>query len=222
MALKGVIFDMDGVIIDSERLHDIASHDFFAARWIIYDRDTVKPMLMGKSPYEVAEIIKKYYTLPDSIDTIVEEKRTRLQKIFDEQLDFVPWFLEYYDYITQQGLKSIIATWSTQRIIDKIDKKLWIKKIFWDNIVTVDQVGWVGKPDPSLFQAAVKKLGIDVSECLIIEDAINWIQAAKNAGIKVVGFVTTLSADLLATAEPDYIIFTFPDIQYITDKLLHW
>lgn len=220
MAIKGVIFDMDGVIIDSEKLHDIASHEFFKARGLVYDREFLKPQLMWKWPHEVAAILKKHYALEDSIDSMVEEKRERLQKVFDEELEYVPGFLEYHTFLVAQWIPSVIATWSTARILAKVDSKLGVKNIFWENIITVDQVWNVGKPNPALFLGAAKLLWLDPVDCLIIEDATNGIVAAKAAWSKVIGLTTTLWADVLATVEPDYIVSSFDDIRYVTDTLL--
>ena len=220
MAIKGVIFDMDGVIIDSERLHDIVAHSFFNERGIQYDRDSIKPLLMGKSSSEVALIQKEYYNLPDSVEDIVRQKADKLDILLDEELIYIPWFLEYHTYITSLWLKSVVATWSSARIVAKVHDKLGIKDIFWANIITVDQVWNIGKPNPALFFGAAKLIWLDPVECLIIEDATNGIIAAKAAWSKVIGLATTLWADVLATAEPDFIVSSFDDVRYVTDKLL--
>lgn len=219
MALKGVIFDMDGVIIDSERLHDIVAHSFFNERWIQYDRDTIKPLLMGKSSSEVALIQKEYYNLPDSIEDIVRQKAEKLDILFDEQLVYIPWFLEYHKYITSLWLQSVVATWSSARVVGRVHDILGIKDIFWDNIITVDQVWNVGKPNPALFLGAAKLMWLDPKDCLIIEDATNWIMAAKAAWSKVIWLATTLKREQLEEASPDYIVDWFDEITQITSNL---
>jgi beta-phosphoglucomutase len=220
MAIKGIIFDMDGVIIDSERLHDIVAHSFFNERGIQYDRDTVKPMLMGKSSREVAAIQKEYYNLPDSLEDIVRIKSEKLDMLLEEQLVYIPWFLEYHTYITSLWLQSVVATWSSARIVAKVDEKLGIKGIFWKNIITVDQVWNIGKPDPAIFLGAAKLIGLDPQECLIIEDAPNGIMAAKAAWSKVIGLATTLTREQLEIVSPDYIVDWYDEIREITATLL--
>lgn len=219
MAIKGVIFDMDWVIIDSERLHDIVAHSFFNKRWIQYDRETVKPMLMGKSSSEVAIIQKEYYNLPDSVEDIVSQKSEMLDVLLDEELVYIPWFLDYHKYISWLWLKSAIATGSSARVVDKVHDKLGIKNIFWDNIITVDQVWNIGKPNPAIFLGAATLLWLDPSECLIIEDAINGIVAAKAAWSKVIWLATTLTKTQLEVAWPDYITDGFNEITDITTSL---
>ena len=220
MSLKGVIFDMDGVIIDSERLHDIVAHSFFNERGIQYDRDSIKPLLMWKSSSEVAAIQKEYYNLPDSVEDIVRQKAEKLDILLDEQLVYIPWFLAYHEYITSLWLKSVVATWSSARVVGKVHDKLGIKNIFWDNIITVDQVWNIGKPNPALFLGAAKLIWLDPVECLIIEDATNWIVAAKAAWSKVIWLATTLKREQLETVWPDYVVDWYDEIREITNILL--
>lgn len=211
---------MDWVIIDSERLHDIVITKFLTKRWLEYDREAVKPLCMWKSAHEVSQIQKTIYQLPDDIESMIEEKRAILFTLIDEQLDYIPGFLEYHNYLTAHWIQSVVATWSSNIALERINQKLHITNIFWTNIVTVDHVWGVGKPHPDLFNAAMKLVDKIPAECLVIEDATNGIQAAHNAWVQVIWFTSTLTSQQLSLANPTWIASSFDEIQQITQTLL--
>lgn len=220
MSLKAIIFDMDGVVIDSEKLYDITLDTFFTKRWIPYIRESMKPMYMGKSAKEASTLQKELYNLPESIDELTAEKRATLSDLIEKELEFIPGFLEYFSFIKSKWLQYSIATGTGDVMFIKKDAKLGIKKLFDNNIVTVDQVWWIGKPDPTLFLTAAKMIWCTPDECLVIEDALFGIQAAHRAHIPVIWFTSTLSESQIASENPTYIAHSYDEIRKITEELL--
>jgi len=185
--LKAVIFDMDGVLIDSEPQHAKAA--VAALKKMGYDISTdYCYQFIGSTTAHMYETIKKEYNIPDSLeDLLTVYKETLHQMIKTEGYTPIPYTKELIWDLYNHGVKLAIASSSTLREIENVVKALGIRKYF-TKLVSGTTVSFP-KPAPDIFLKACKELGVNSNECIVIEDSANGVKAANAAGIPVIGFL---------------------------------
>ncbi|QAT39238.1 HAD family phosphatase [Clostridium sp. JN-9] len=181
--LKAVIFDMDGVMIDSEpvafRSFDILLKD----RGLKYTMDFHKS-IQGCVEIEVAKRLKEFYKLSESAEEILKLKNQIYFTLMEDELEPIEGLFPLLDYVKSKNLKCALVTGTLRNTTEKILSRLNIKDYF-HLIVCGDEVE-KGKPDPWVYKYAVEKLKADSSECVILEDSDNGITAAINAHCNVI------------------------------------
>ena len=212
MNWKGIIFDMDGVVIDSERLYDIADTEFLRRRNSSFEKDKIVPLLAGKSLMDSTRILQGIYGFEGDVALLRDERRKILERTFLAELSFVDGFLEFHARLIRQGIPTCIATSSDDKLIALVDEKLGLSGIFnAKNIFKISDVGNKSKPDPAIFLHAAEKLQIAPRDCIVIEDAPYGVLAAKNAGMYCIALTTTRPREELTKA--DTIADSYSDIE---------
>lgn len=186
--LKAVIFDMDGVIIDSEPLAFRAFDILLKGKGLKYTMDFHKS-IQGCMEIEVAKRLKEYYKLSESAEEILKLKNQVYFTLMEEELESIEGLYSLLDYVKRKNLKCALVTGTLRNTTEKILNKLNIKDYF-HLIVCGDEVK-KGKPDPWVYKHAVGKLKVDSSECVILEDSDNGITAAINADCNVIAVNST-------------------------------
>ena len=219
---KAILFDMDGTLIDST-LHWIDMNRDFGQIFNIpkYHPELTK-MVDGKSMIESAQIFKDFYKLSNSVEEIVSHKINRSEAIYtDQSLPLVGADDLLRRIKNQADKKTAIASGaSLARIKQIVDRFSWHP--YFDALVSTDHVDYVGKPDPAVFLYAADELGIAPSDCVVIEDSENGLNAAKRAGMQcVVRFDERWcdgnysSADLIVRSLDDKKIYDFLGVKYV-------
>ena len=207
--MRGIIFDMDGVIVDTERFHNIALKQFCEDLGKkISDDEIIK--LLGKRNCELfPELFGKPLT-QEEISQYEEHKEQILRDILKPHLKPIPGLLEFLEELQKQNCRIALATSAYYKNIDFIIDGLGIRKYF-HAIVGAEDVT-KGKPHPEPFLLASKKLGLTPKECLVFEDSEAGIKSAKAAGCYCIALTTTLSRKELIKLKPLKIIdnFKFP------------
>lgn len=184
MSPRAVIFDMDGVIIDSEPLWRQAEKEAFKAQSIILTDDMCRSTA-GLRLIQVIEHWQKRFGFDDEIKanlfTIIHAGVIEL--ILSEGKSFTG-LIELLEKIISKGIKLALASGSSYPIIEAVLEKLAIKKYF-DVIRSGDDEEY-GKPHPQIFISTAQLLKIDVEHCLVVEDSRNGVLAAKAARMKVI------------------------------------
>lgn len=184
MSFKAVIFDMDGVLIDSEPLWKIAEVEGFAKVGLnltyIDCEETVGLRIDQVVELWYNKVGWKDKTIKEVADDIVSILIRKIEKN-GEALEGVYEALELFH---SAGYKIGLATSSYQKIIDAVLKKLNIEKYF--SVVHSAEYEEFGKPHPAVFLTTAKLLEIDPADCLVIEDSFNGVLAAKSARMKVI------------------------------------
>ena len=207
--LTALIFDMDGVLIDSEPAHKLAKQRAFAQSGItlpeaIYDQYKGRP-----DETMMSEVVP---TLPD-LRVGVQEMLLRKHREFEalEHLaqpiagakDFVIW--------AKTKFRIALATSATSRNRLAILKTLGLSDAF-DFIV--DASGFsIPKPDPQIFQIALRGLNAAPAEALVIEDSLAGVIAGKAAGCRVAAITTSFSEDTLLRQGADQVVHNFHDLR---------
>ncbi len=182
--IKAIIFDMDGLMIDSERV------TFEGYQHVLKDLDLTitedfYKTLLGKTLKNVYELFYKEYGEDLDIENIIKKVHEYMAKRFEnEGVPFKKGLIELLDYLKNNNYKTIVATSSNRDRVNVILRLADIEK-YYDDSICGDEVS-KGKPNPEVFLRACQKLNVDPSEAIVLEDSEAGILAAKNAGIKVI------------------------------------
>lgn len=191
--LKTIIFDMDGVIINSEAQHNRAMMQVLESHGAKVDTG-YHSRFVGTSTQKMAEICIQDLALDIDTDTLVQElKQAKKRILAEEGYQTMPGVIENIKSLAQEGIKLAIASSSSASEIENMMKALKIRKYF-DCIISASRVE-KPKPAPDLFNTALKEMGTNATEAMVIEDSTNGLEAAKNAGICCVGFLNPDSGE---------------------------
>lgn len=179
---KGIIFDLDGTLIDSLDLWSEIDKAFFKKRNIVIDRD-LYPEVKGKSYTETVRYLKKTFNLEESIKQLKKERNLLAEKFY-KKVKLKKDVLKVLKYFKKNNKKIGIATSNSRHLANTALKNLEIKKYFTVLVTSCDVKK--GKPSPDVFLKAAKELKIAPSECLAFEDSIDGIKAANSANIDVI------------------------------------
>ncbi|MBA4386129.1 MAG: haloacid dehalogenase [Anaerolinea sp.] len=181
MALKGIIFDFDGLIIDTEIPGCNAWAELFNQHGFSFTiEDWKKAIGTGPSAYDPAEHLSQLTNGQLNPQEIRERTLSRTRELIELQ-SMLPGVLDFIIAAERLGLPMAVASSSNREWVEGYLSKLGIRK-FFEVVCTSDDVTKV-KPDPELFLLAAKKLGVAPSEAIIFEDSPSGIKAAKAAGI---------------------------------------
>ncbi len=220
MKFKAILFDMDGTLIDSS-LHWVEANKKFIDIFNVPHVRELDKIVDGRSLIEGSKIFKDYHNLPHSVEEIMTHKVNCSNAVYsDHALPLVGADDLLRRIKMQNDKKTAVASGaSLERIKQIVDRFSWHD--YFDTLVSTDHVDYVGKPDPAIFLYAAKELGIDPSECVVIEDSENGLNAAKRAGMQcVVRFDDRWSAgdyssaDLIVNSLDDKSIYDFLGIKY--------
>lgn len=198
---SALIFDMDGLLVDSEPISERALGEFLGRRRLENDPD-LTPLLLGKRLNDAMYIVMDWFDLEgEHAANLAEFSELRVDMlgrgipIMDGAIDILEW-------ATSVGLKIALATSSRRAHADVALSVTGLAGRF-DAEATGNEVVH-GKPAPDLFLLAATRLGVDPAECLVFEDAPAGIAAAKTAGMEVVWVPNDHTRGLELTATPDY------------------
>jgi beta-phosphoglucomutase-like phosphatase (HAD superfamily) len=182
-ACKAVIFDFDGLIIDSEPYWYQADIQLLGKRHIALTPD-IKAMIYGSGQQEGMRIYKDVFSLTDSVASLVLERRALLYGLLMPNLIFMQGALEAIIRIHGLGLPLALATGGhSDEKIAQLLEKLGINGYF--SVCVSGENIKKNKPHPDIFLAAAAKLGVLPESCLVLEDSPNGVLAARDAGMSV-------------------------------------
>lgn len=176
----GIIFDLDGTLIDSMWLWKEIDIEYLTSKGIDIPADLQKE-IEGKSFKETAIYFKKRFNFPESVEEIMELWNTKCFEMYTTKVTLKPGAKNLLEYIKNNNIKMAIATSNSSNLANAVLKAMGIDKYF-DAIVTGCDVK-CGKPDPEVYLKAAQKLGVEPSKCFVFEDIPNGILAGKNAGM---------------------------------------
>jgi HAD superfamily hydrolase (TIGR01509 family) len=181
---KLVIFDMDGLLFDTERIYFKSMKKVMEKRGYNFPLETYK-LLVGIPDLECDEILKDIYGKEFSIHDILEEYHQGFREmVMKEGLIIKPGAEKLLDFLDQNGLKKCIASSSNMEIIEYYLSITGLSKRF-DFCISGDEVER-GKPHPDIFLEACKRAKEVPNNCLVIEDSVNGLRAAVSANINCI------------------------------------
>ena len=185
--LKAVIFDMDGVIINSEPLHHAAYHKMFSDVGAHVSSELYESFT-GQSTLNVCKQVKDHFNLDETPEALVAIKRKHYEYIFenDKDFDLIDGVLDLIQNYHTNGLTLVLASSASMPSIERIFKRFDLNKYFKAKLSGADLKA--SKPHPEIFIKAAEASGFNASECMVIEDSTNGISAANGANIFCVGY----------------------------------
>ncbi len=191
--LRAVLFDMDGVIVDSEPTY--VNIDIGIANELGFPfTEAEQRSYTGSSPRKMWEELKEKHHLPQSVDLLVEMEAKRVRAFYESgDLKPISATLQLIRELNRDGIACAIATSSLEQNAHKVMERLKIRP-FIGAVATSSQVKNC-KPAPDIFLLAAHLLRFRPEECVVIEDSRNGCLAGKAAGMKVVGFINPNSGN---------------------------
>ena len=191
--IRTVIFDMDGVIIDTEPSHHHAFFTQFAELGIPVTEAEYATFL-GKSTRNVFQHLKAQYHLPQDVEDLLKRKRELFNKAFDEDasLDLLPGVRTLIEDLRQHDVQLVVASSASNATIARVFDRFALRPYF-AHIVSGEDFA-ESKPNPAIFLRAAELAETPVTECIVIEDAANGVAAAKAAGIYCIAYASPHSA----------------------------
>lgn len=181
--IKAVIFDMDGLMVDSEPLQYQAFNAVFRGIGRKFPQEDNDRLYIGLSDIDQARDIVTRYDLPLIPEEVVKRKQVEYRKLISQVITPQPGLMELLRKLHELKYKKGIASSSGIEEIEYVIKGLNIGKLI-DVYCSAEEVRQ-GKPRPDIYLLAANKLGVSPSDCLVLEDAPNGVKAAKAAGMMV-------------------------------------
>ncbi len=183
--MKAVIFDMDGVISDTQKIHSDRECRILQRYGVRMSPEEISAKYAGVG-------VKDFFTalLKDKncdINTLVKEKWTQMLNLKKGEITPIPGVIELIHELKQNNFKLAVASASIRDFIERVLTELNIKDKF-DAITSTEDVKR-GKPEPDVFLLAAEKLGVKPQNCTVIEDGISGMIAAKKAGMNCIGLI---------------------------------
>src|SRR5689334_3011353 len=192
--IRAIIFDMDGVLTDSEPLINAAAIGMFAEKGLTVQPDDFLPFVGTGEDRYIGGVAERYQF---PLDLPAAKRRT-----YEIYLDLVPQRLKPFPGAVElvrrcrgAGLRVALASSADLVKIEANLHQIALPTPEWDAVVSAEDVQ-KKKPAPDIFLVAARKLRLPVSACVVIEDAVNGVQAAKAAGMRCVAVAHTFAPEL--------------------------
>lgn len=212
-----VIFDMDGVICHTNPYHSIAFKEFFSGRNLAPTEEEFALHMYGKSN---SYILSHFLNRPISGEELLrleDEKESLFRKIYEPHVEPIAGFPSFISNLAAQGVKLGVATSAPYANLELILSKVKIREQLGSILASEDVKKH--KPDPEVYLKSAKNLGMDPTDCVVFEDSYSGVSAALNAGMKVVGVLTSHTEAELPKCDlyiNDYLNINFDTIKGIT------
>jgi HAD superfamily hydrolase (TIGR01509 family) len=212
--LKAVLFDMDGVLVDSETLIAEAGVALFAEKGFVVDVKTFIPFI-GTGEQRFLEGVAEIYGAK-----VEPEDKLRLYEIYKQMvpkgLSKVRGIVTFLEYCKYSNIKTAVATSADMQKVDINFNAAGLSKDYFDVIVTGLDVERK-KPYPDIYLLAAARVNCKPNECLVVEDAVNGIKAGLAAGCKCLGLTTTFAKEDLHEAH-----WVAANFNVIPDEAINW
>ncbi|HLP64845.1 HAD family hydrolase [Flavobacterium sp.] len=210
--IQTVIFDMDGVIVDTEPVHHYAYNQQFKQLNIEVSPE-MYASFTGNSTKNIFEKLKAQFNLEQDVQTLVETKRSLFNEAFDskEDLYLLDGVEELIKDLHSNGIQLVLGSSSAKVTINRIFNRFNLHRYF-THIVSGEDFP-KSKPHPAIFQHAAYLAATPVENCIVIEDSTNGILAAKAAGIYCIGY-DSFHSKMQDYSKADLVIRHFNELSF--------
>ncbi len=196
----GLIFDMDGVIVNNHQYHFLSWQQLAAEHGLSIDEDFYREQMNGRTMMGIMGTLFKEEVTPEQAKELALKKEDIYRDLYRPELKPTDGLLAFLQAAKEQGIPMAVGTSAPEVnvkfTLDGLEIRDYFTAVFDERAVTK------GKPDPEIYVKCAAGIKRDNSQCIVFEDAISGIKAGKSAGSKVVGLATShkrdeLSADLI-------------------------
>jgi len=209
--IKAIIFDMDGVLVDSEPFHiEIEKQQFLMNQLSITNEEHHR--YMGVATNVMWEQIAERHSLNASVEELTEQNRIESIRFFTEvkEIPVMPGLIDLLEKLQQKKYPMAVASSSFPEIIKLILERTGIRKYF--QVVVSSQEAGKSKPEPDVFLLAARKLKVMPNDCLVVEDSKNGIKAAQAAGMSCVAYQSP-GVDPQSQKEADAVVKNYAQLE---------
>lgn len=178
--IKAIIFDMDGVMIDSEPLWEKTERILLARREIEYSPD-YRDKIVGLNQNDSGRLMIDTFKLSEGVEEIIAERVEILTSIYKNELETVKGLVSLLDNLKERNYPLAVASSSPMRVISFVLDMFSLNEYF--SVIVSGECTDNGKPHPDIYLETARLLGVEPSECVAIEDSINGVHSAKAAGM---------------------------------------
>ncbi|PCJ65302.1 MAG: HAD family hydrolase [Bacteroidetes bacterium] len=205
---KAVIFDMDGVIVNSEDLWQRAEKEVFSSLGVKMDEESCN-LTMRMTTTEVTEFwFSKHPWQGKTFEDVEQMVISRVIELIENEQCGIVGIKEFIEELKSSGLKVGLATNSPYKIIPRVLSRLGIMSMF--DAIASSEFEKKGKPEPDVYLTVSRKLDENVTECIAIEDSNSGILSAKKAGMTVFAFTNSGKNKNLKNA--DYVFHEYSEL----------
>ena len=210
--IQTVIFDMDGVIVDTEPVHRYAYFQHFSELNIEVTEELFTSFT-GNSTRNVFQRVKTIFNLEDDVEELIFRKRSLFNDSFDhkEDLELLEGVEKLIKDLHQNGIQLILASSASKVTIERVFRRFELHPYF-THIVSGEDFP-KSKPHPAIFEFAASLSIAPKENCIVIEDSTNGVLAAKAAGIFCVGY-NSIHSKLQDLSKADTVINHFDELNY--------
>ena len=181
--MRAVIFDMDGVIVDSELQWRLAAQSFYR-RLLPHWRDEDNDKIVGLGVLDLYHWLVKEYSLTTGKDIFLADCHALARVVYGERVSLTPGFKELLGDLRRRRIPVALASSSPKAWVQMVLQRFALEGAFAAQAVADDVLEGRTKPEPDLYQLVLSRLGLTAAGCLAIEDSTYGVRAAKRAGLR--------------------------------------
>jgi len=190
---NAVLFDMDGVVVDSERYWvDVEETEIYPA---VVEGSVDADETTGMNFREIYDYLDERYETTVDKDAFVDRYEEAARDLYGERVELLDGFRALAADLRADGRRIALVSSSPPEWIDRALDRFDVRAAF-DEVISAEEIDGPSKPEPDVYEYAAERVGVDPADCVAVEDSEHGVQSANAAGMAVVGYRNQSGADL--------------------------